>query len=421
MEITRQQSGDVLEMRVAGRLDAYWADHLSAALEEAVRNGARHLSLNLADVTFVSSAGLRVLLVYYRQLKGIQGSLVVTEPSPAVREVLELAGFGDLLIEEPPSGGEDLPDWTEAGKLSLHGIRFETYTGAAAGEMACRVIGDPELLLGCAFRADHCRQEAFPEATIALGLGAFGSGFDDCRERFGEFLAAAGSAAYLPTDGTNVADYFAASGSFVPQMQVLYGLACEGPFTALARFETGGRGEGATLSQLADASLQLAGADTAAVAMVAESGGLVGAALRRSPGLDASVQAPFGFPEVRQWLSFSAERTHTRALALVVGVVSRAPSGPLAALLRPLGGGGGAPAQRVVGHFHAGAFSYRPLQAGEIDLKQIVTTLFESERLQGVLHLLHDDREIAGAGESEFLRGAMWVAPVTRVAAEVVK
>ena len=64
------------------------------------------------------------------------------------------------------------------------------------------------------------------------------------------------------------------------------------------------------------------------------------------------------------------------------------------------------------GHFHAAAFRFRPLPKGAIDLGETVTTLFESEQLLGVLHLLHDDRSIGGAGESEFVRGACWVGPV---------
>jgi hypothetical protein len=38
--------------------------------------------------------------------------------------------------------------------------------------------------------------------------------------------------------------------------------------------------------------------------------------------------------------------------------------------------------------------------------------LFEERGVQGVLHLLHDDRPIAGVGQSEFRRGACWVAPI---------
>jgi hypothetical protein len=47
-----------------------------------------------------------------------------------------------------------------------------------------------------------------------------------------------------------------------------------------------------------------------------------------------------------------------------------------------------------------------------------VSTLFEAETLQGVLHLLSDSRDIVGVGDSEFVRGACWVAPITEIVAD---
>jgi hypothetical protein len=145
--------------------------------------------------------------------------------------------------------------------------------------------------------------------------------------------------------------------------------------------------------------------------MVAESAGLVGAALRRSPAAAAGMSdAPFKYPEVRTWLSFSTERLYSRSLALISGVAARSECAPQAPMLRRLGGDG-AP----LGHFHAAAFSYRPLKKGSIDLNATVTTLFETETLQGVLHLLSDDREAAGAQQSEFVRGACWIGPAADI------
>jgi hypothetical protein len=68
-----------------------------------------------------------------------------------------------------------------------------------------------------------------------------------------------------------------------------------------------------------------------------------------------------------------------------------------------------------MGHFHAAAFSYRPLKKGSIDLKATVTTLFETETLQGVLHLLSDHREAAGPQQSEFVRGACWIGGASEI------
>jgi len=145
--------------------------------------------------------------------------------------------------------------------------------------------------------------------------------------------------------------------------------------------------------------------------MVAESAGLVGAALRRSPAIAHEVNnAPFEYPEVRTWLSFSTERLYSRSLALVTGIAAGSECTPLASLLRPLG-----TEAWPVGHFHAAAFSYRPLQKGDIDLKTTVTTLFETQSLQGVLHLLSDGRRAAGPEQSEFVRGACWISALSEI------
>src|SRR5260221_13688570 len=73
MEITQQQAGQFTELLVKGRLDGYWAGHLSSALEDVIRGGADHVRLNLAGVSYVSSMGIRVLLQFYQQLNGIHG------------------------------------------------------------------------------------------------------------------------------------------------------------------------------------------------------------------------------------------------------------------------------------------------------------------------------------------------------------
>ena len=66
----------------------------------------------------------------------------------------------------------------------------------------------------------------------------------------------------------------------------------------------------------------------------------------------------------------------------------------------------------LVGHFHAAAFPFHPIKKGRVALGDTVRTFFESGELLGVLHLLTDDRDIVGVGQSEFTRGACWVAPL---------
>ncbi len=264
---------------------------------------------------------------------------------------------------------------------------------------------------GCGFTEQDCRAELFPESSIALGLGAFGGGFEESKGRFGEFLAVAGAAAYQPSDGSNVPDYLLSEGTLVPELQVLYGLVCDGSFASLGRFEAKPGAGTVGLSELAKAALDIAASDSVCMVMVAESAGLVGSSLRKPPVNGIAGASLFSHPGIRGWLSFTTERAYRRALAVVVGVVSKAPGDLLQSLVRPLRGS-------VSGHFHAAPFTYRPLRHGVIDLKTTVRSLFEGETLLGLLHLIGDDRELSGASESEFVRGACWIAPISAVKGE---
>ena len=410
MEIIAQQLGDSLEIKVRGRLDNYWTEHLRSNLEEAIRGGAHGIRLNLSEVTFLSSAGVGLLMTFHNQLKGIGGSFIVTSPSERVKQVLDLCRLSPILTPEKiplaaPVHAEELRRFSHAN------VSFEVVDTRSAQPLECRMIGDPSLLRGCRFGPGDCHTVEFPQACFGLGLGAFGEDFEEAQARFGEFMAVSGSAAYLPTDGTNVPDFVVSSGELVPELKVLYGLRCEGEFEYLMRFEASGAESPISLAELARTALEVAGAPAIGMTIVAEAAGLLGAALRRSPAsATGATDAPFRYPEVRSWLSFSTERLFARSLALVSGVAASQDKTPLASMLRPLGNKSDA-----LGHFHAAAFSYRPLKKGRLDLNATVTSLFETETLQGVLHLLTDDRGIAGAQQSEFVRGACWIGALSEI------
>jgi anti-anti-sigma factor len=411
MEITRHRLDNTFELKAKGRLDAYWAGHLGDEVAEVLREGARSIRLNMKEVAYVSSAGIRVLFQTYKQINDIHGTFAVTEPSEAVQSVLEMAGLAELLFEKASTGDVQIATPRQAETFVRGNARFEILESHSS-TMTARVIGSPDLLVGCQFHREHCQELRFGQETLGIGLGAFGKNFEDCRSRFGEFLAAGGVAAYLPTDGSNVPDYILSTGHFVPRLQVLYGISCAGDFSKIVYFESKENSLQLTLREIVEACREIAGSDAIAVAMIAESAGLMGAALRRSPALEASPEPAFEHPQIRQWLSFTAERAYARSLAFLVGVATSNQNTRLNPIVRPL-----AKDCRIAGHFHAASFSYHPLKKGETNLTEAARGLFEVENLQGVLHLLNDERE-SGAGQSEFFRGACWIGSISEISAE---
>jgi len=410
MEITTQQLAEALEVRVRGRLDNYWSEHLKHNLEEIIRGGAHVIWLDLSELNYLSSARVGLLVRFYRQLKGIGGSFVITNPSAHVKMVVEACKLSPILFEKKTPAAPPVHR-AAVRRFSTEAASFEMQEYAAQDPLVCQRIGNPDLLRGCKFTAENCKVAKFPSPAFGLGLGAFGNGFEDAQTRFGEFLAVGGCAACLPTDGTNVPDFMISRGDLTPELNVLYGLRCQGEFSQILRFEAASAASPVTLEGLVRTALENSGGSTIGMAMLAESAGLVGAALRRSPtAVREGNDAPFQYPEVRKWLSFSIERLYPRSVVLGVGVAAAGECKPLASMLRRMG-----PEERPSAHFHAAAFSYHPVQKGEIDLNATVTSLFETENLQGVLHLLSDDREAAGRHQSEFIRGACWIGKLAEI------
>ncbi|MBN8246575.1 MAG: STAS domain-containing protein [Verrucomicrobia bacterium] len=402
MDITREPSGDLVILRLRGRLDATWCPPVEAALAAAVRAGDHRLMLDMSEVTYVSSAGLRVLLACHRQLRGIQGLMGVIHPSEAVRTVLELTGLKMLIAGEPTGAApaQDTGSERTSASATWHtfplpggGVRLTAVGDAtrlrqgAAGEMG------PAIKLG----AD----------SAAIGIGALGDSPADALTRCGEFLAAAGVAAFQPGDASSRPDFVLGEGALVPEGRLLLGLVARGSWSALIRFEARAESGTVGLTEFASTLLQQSGSAAAVFVAVAETAGLVGATLRRSPAPPAQAgEERLAFPGIRDWLSFTGERVFRDATTLLVGVVAQ-PGGPFDDLLRPLGDVAGPRA-----HIHAAVFPYRPLRQGRIEIQPTVTGLFEGPPVQAILHLLSDPRGLSGAGESQCVRGAVWLAPV---------
>jgi len=261
VEIRSEPAGEQAELAVQGRVDSYWAADLAAAIEAAIRQGARRLSLDLSEVTFLSSAGIGVLVRYQQQLEPAGGSLVVTVASPLVKKVLEMARLGTLLLEAAWPQQE-----TRAAAAAAEGPAFRLEEVAPGVALNCQTLGRPEAAWGRFFQESDCGRMIFPATSFGLGVGAFGRRFEDCAGHLGEFLALGGAAAYQPSDGSNVPDYRAA-GAAPPELMVLYGVVCEGAFSHRGWFQ------GRNLGELAGDCLDSMQAALAGVVLLAETAG----------------------------------------------------------------------------------------------------------------------------------------------------
>ena len=100
MNVQNAVNGNIHELLVSGRVDGEGADQLEKLILATIRSGAQTVYINLSQAIFLCSAGLRVLLQYWRQMKNSQKVLLVTRPSPEADEVIAGSGFKEMLVEK---------------------------------------------------------------------------------------------------------------------------------------------------------------------------------------------------------------------------------------------------------------------------------------------------------------------------------
>ena len=96
IEIKKNAEATIIE--VAGRLDTMTASSLDKAINEDIGE-VKNLVLDLKNLEYISSAGLRVILGAQKKMQKI-GSMKVTNVCEEIMEVFEMTGFADILVIE---------------------------------------------------------------------------------------------------------------------------------------------------------------------------------------------------------------------------------------------------------------------------------------------------------------------------------
>lgn len=107
VQIQEKQLGEVLVLRIKGRLDAIASPNAEKTIFDHIDNGQSKLLVDFSQVDYLSSAGMRLLLRTAKKLKTSSGKLVVCSVTNNVLDVLKMSGF-DHIIEISKNEDEGL-------------------------------------------------------------------------------------------------------------------------------------------------------------------------------------------------------------------------------------------------------------------------------------------------------------------------
>ena len=96
MEIHTQKEANATVVVITGRLDAVTAPEYEKAVNELIAGGEIVLVIDFGGLDYISSAGLRGLLVTAKQLKGKGGQVRCANVNGTVKEVFDISGFGTI-------------------------------------------------------------------------------------------------------------------------------------------------------------------------------------------------------------------------------------------------------------------------------------------------------------------------------------
>lgn len=262
MEIHERKESGVVVLACRGRLDGYGAGILEKAAKEALHDDDRSLVLDMQEVPYLSSAGIRVMLVLQKRLRERGGKVALAGAGEFIKKVLEMAGFLSIFPHYATVGeavrvlgraeerAQLLTD-LRSPSIERDGVRLSIEPGLHK-PAALRVWGDLPAVLYSRIDARHIAVIPFSGTEYALGLGALGRTAEEVLPFLGEMVVLHGSLVWLPTDGNDTPDFFTPVKD-TGELKIFagYAVSLEGPYREYVILESLSR-DGMTIGEIYD-------------------------------------------------------------------------------------------------------------------------------------------------------------------------
>ena len=96
MKINQEKKGDVLILGLKGRLDSNTTGELEKTVIPLIDGGDHKIIIDFCELDYISSAGLRTLLLAAKKLKSVGGKIILCSMKEFNKEIFEMAGFTSI-------------------------------------------------------------------------------------------------------------------------------------------------------------------------------------------------------------------------------------------------------------------------------------------------------------------------------------
>ncbi len=374
-------------VHLKGRLDGMSASEVQQQLDELIQQGERKLVVDMGEIVYLSSVGLRVFINAQKQLEKVDGGLIFYQLSDNIMEIFSLSGldnyFPIIKSEEELkalAGGAESQTECQTQKFDDLTVQYIT---KEAGPGKLSVIGSQDKLALAQYTESDVTQVKSCDVQFATGLAALGDNYDEYKDYFGEAMILNRSLFFYPAVKRPMVDFMLCMDEKASlQYQFLHGFGFSGDYSAIISFET--THEFINLTDLTNHLFSITEANLLGVVMLAESKGLWGMNLRQVPIVDNKPDEGkeiFDEENFSAWMNFPVEPSDINHIIAATGIAVRDREKFAPEIKTLLGKGQSC-------HFHGGVFEQEPLSKNVDQFESELNRVLTQMEVTKVQHLL---------------------------------
>ncbi|UCC38998.1 MAG: STAS domain-containing protein [Candidatus Aminicenantes bacterium] len=326
IEFTITEENGIKWLNLKGRIDSMSSPEIDRKIKELILSGERTLVVNFEGVNYISSAGLRVFLSAQKQLKKVEGKIILYKLSQGVLEVFRLSGFVqmfailsskdefDSVLQVEKTPAEVFSKNVEG--TSIQYIKKETEPGTLER------IGSQENLAMSEYTQDKIVSVKPADMQFGTGLAALGDNYEEYKNYFGESIIIDRNFFFYPALKRPAVDFMIYSQQESSlEYRFFHGFGFSGSYKYILSFEN--TEDFIELSRLVNILFDISETNLLGVVFLAESKGLWGMHLKRIPIIEnkpengKEIFAPENFSE---WMNFPVEPSDINNIVVGTGI-----------------------------------------------------------------------------------------------------
>lgn len=377
-EIVQQKQKTLIIYK--GRVDGITAPEMEKSLQSLFQDGNRQLLVDLSEIKYISSLGLRVLLKMQKEIKKAEGEIFIESMSEQVKTVFDMSGFDKLFRKYNTSFDSDKDSKQELQKSEISGIKI-IEKELDSTEATITFFGDSHKLKSASFTQSDVHRIDSSEICFGCGLAALGNSYQEFSPYFGEAMVINHNMIVYPAinqSAVDVQEYHTEKST--QSYPFFYGFKIAGKINKLIYLQ---KDDGLTLQELKEIIFARCNSTKVGIVFYGKSNGIMGLNLKKIPVSENNPQKKdiLSEQEFLKWFSYPIEPESKNKIILGTGIIGKATKASEKEILT----------QHEM-HIHAAITGERILNQNLLSFESELERLVLKSNLSKIQHLLPESR-----------------------------